>query len=152
MVRPSRMRYNHPMWCWRHRLKEVLGAYFHTLTARPGLAQLAMTTMPVGPNTLRLTELLLDLLLEGGMQGSTAAWAVDLLTLYVTAIAAEQSLRQGHEDPVSRAEQAMRDLPPGDYPHIHALRESLFSGAGERFDWALDVLLTGLMEHAPPPR
>ncbi|MDB5076308.1 MAG: Transcriptional regulator, TetR family protein [Chloroflexi bacterium] len=135
---------------WRRRLKDVLGVYFSTLRARPGLAQLAMTTLPVGPNALRLTELLLDLLLEGGMQESTAAWAVDLLMLYVTAFAAEQGLRENLETSLGRADRVMRELSPSDYPHIHALRESLLSGPG-RFEWALDVLLTGLLEHAPPP-
>ena len=134
---------------WRHRLKGVLGAYFHTLAARPGLAQLAMSTMPIGPNSLRLTERLLGLLIEGGMQGS-AAWAVDLLTLYVTAFAAEQGLHQAHVESIGRMERAMSNLPPEDYPHIHALGGRLFSGPG-RFEWAVDVLLTGLLEHPPPP-
>ena len=136
---------------WRGRLKQLLEAYFHALHARPGLAQLAMTMIPVGPNALRLTEMLLGLLLEGGMPPSTAAWAVDMLTLYVTAIAAEQSLRQAQEDPLGRAEQAIRTLPEAEYPLIHALHEHLFSGRGRRFEWTLDVLLTGLLEHSPPP-
>jgi AcrR family transcriptional regulator len=135
---------------WRRQVTDVLGTYFRTLCARPGLAQLAMTTVPVGPNALRLTESLLGLLLESGMPGPTVAWAVDLLTLYVTGLAAEQSLRDMQEDPLRHAEQVMRDLPADDYPHIHALHEHLFSGPG-RFEWALDVLLTGLLEHPPPP-
>ena len=136
---------------WRRRVKDVLLAYFRILCGRPGLAQLAMMTLPSGPNMLRITETLLGLLSDGGMQGTTAAWAVDLLTLYVTAIAAEQSSSQTHDDSIKQAERAMAEVTPAEYPHIHALRDRLFSGGGERFEWALDVLLTGLAENRPAP-
>ncbi len=135
---------------WRERLKDLLGTYYGVLCARPGLAQLAMTTLPVGANALRMTDLLLGLLLEGDMPGSTAAWAVDLLTLYVTAVAAEHTMRGSHEEALKRAERTMSAVAAADYPHIYAVRDSLFSGDRGRIDWALDVLLTGLMAHAPP--
>jgi AcrR family transcriptional regulator len=135
---------------WRSRLKDMLISYFRTLCACPGLAHLALVTLPSGPNMLRITEALLGLLLEGGMPGARAAWAVDMLTLYVTAIAAEQSSSQTHDDSIRRAEQAMSAVTPTEYPHVHALRAHLFSGGHERFEWALDVLLTGLAENRPP--
>jgi AcrR family transcriptional regulator len=139
-----------PTGDWRRDLKDVLVAYFQTLHAHPGLAQLAMITVPSGPNMLHIMETLLGLLSEGGMHGSTAAWAVDLLTLYVTAIAAEQSMHQASEDPIRRVERSMSAVTPSDYPHIFAVRDHLFSGGPERFYWALDVLLAGLAENRPP--
>ncbi|WP_191970110.1 hypothetical protein [Methylobacterium planeticum] len=39
---------------WREHLKHYLLSYLHTLNLRPGLAQLAMSTIATGPNTLRM--------------------------------------------------------------------------------------------------
>jgi AcrR family transcriptional regulator len=137
---------------WRRRLKDVLIAYFHTLCEHPGLAQLALMTLPSGPNMLRITESILALLSESRMHGATAAWAVDLLTLYVTAIATEQSSSQAHDTSIERLEQVLAAVTPAEYPHIYGLRDQMFSGSGgERFEWAVDVLLTGLTESHPSP-
>ena len=138
---------------WRRRLKDVLIAYFQTLCAHPGLAQLALMTVPSGPHILRISETILAQLSESGMQGATAAWAVDLLTLYVTAIAAEQSSSDAHDVSLARLERALAAVTPGEYPHIYALRDQMFSGGGkERFEWAVDVLLAGLAESRPADR
>jgi len=77
--------------------------------------------MPVGRNMLRITEGLLGILLEGGMPGATAAWAVDLLTLYVTALAAEKSAWQTQDDALRPMAQAIGAATAEEYPHIHAL-------------------------------
>ncbi|HMA35742.1 MAG TPA: TetR/AcrR family transcriptional regulator C-terminal domain-containing protein [Chloroflexia bacterium] len=138
---------------WRDRLAAVLASYLRVLYNGPGLAQLALTTIPAGPNALRLIETLLDLLLEGGIAPPVAAWAVDLLTLHVAAVAAEQSAHRAQGDdalgPVTRAVAAVS---AADYPHIHALRAELLSGGDTRFGWGVDVLLNGVL-HAPdlPP-
>ena len=131
---------------WRDRLQRLLRSYARVLTASPGLAQLALGTIAVGPNALRITEALLALLEEGGVDPATGAWAVDLLMLYVTAIVAE---RGGGVDPaapkgfVARAVDAVSER---DYPHVHAAREQLLSGTGEeRFAWALQVILEGIL-------
>lgn len=82
---------------WRARLKAVLRRYLDVLAARPGLAQLALSTIASGPHSLRIREILLGLLKEGGVDDKPAAWGVDLLILCVTAIVAEQSLHRGDE-------------------------------------------------------
>jgi hypothetical protein len=99
-----------------------------------------------------LPGLILALLSESGMQGATAAWAVDLLTLYVTAIAAEQSSSQAHDTSIERLQQALAAVTPAEYPHIYGLRDQMFSGGGaERFERTVDVLLAGLAESHPAP-
>ncbi len=70
---------------------QVLESYARVLAASPGLAQLAFGTVAIGPNALRITEALLTLLDQEAWILPTAAWAVDLLVLYVTAIVAEHS-------------------------------------------------------------
>lgn len=133
---------------WRTRLKAVMKSYFFVIFSRPGLGQLAMATIPCGPNAMRMTEMLLDLLLEGGVVPAVAAWAVDLILLHVTAIAAEQSVRRNQESPVERVALFYESNSGTEHPHIQALHEDLFSGGGTRFDWALDVLINGVV-HTP---
>lgn len=137
---------------WRSRLKGMLSSYLSVLLARRGLAQLASTTLASGPNAIRLTEKLLDALLEGGVDPSAAAWGVDLLLLQVTGIAAEQDARRSQGDVIGRVARAYAEAPPEDLPHVQALHRELFSGDGSsRFEWALDVLIHGISDSRRPP-
>ncbi len=133
---------------WRDRLVAVLASYLRVLCDGPGLAQLALSTIPAGPHTLRLIETLLALLLEGGIDPAVAAWAVDLLTLQVAAVAAEQSVRRVTGDTFGPITRAVGAASAADYPHIHALRTELFSGGIARFGWGIDLLINGIL-HAP---
>lgn len=137
---------------WRARLLNVLQSYAQVLSASPGLAQLAFGTVAVGPNALRITETLLALLEEGGIDGATGAWAVDLLILYVTAIVAEHANGVDPTAPGGAVAQAVARASEHDYPHIYAARAHLLSGtAEERFAWAVDVLLRGIPKAQRPP-
>ncbi len=133
---------------WRDRLTAVLWSYLNVLYDGPGLAQLALSTIPAGPHALRLIETILDLLLEGGIDPAVAAWAVDLLTLHVAAIAAEQDVRRDSGDTFGPVTRAIAAVSAADYPHINALRNELLSGGSARFGWVVDVLINGVL-HAP---
>jgi AcrR family transcriptional regulator len=131
---------------WRERLRAVLGSYARVLFASPGLAQLAMRTIAAGPHALRLLETLLEILEQGGVEAETAAWAVDLLMLYVTAIAAEQTQRSQQPDPMGTIASVIGEVSGAEFPRIHGARQALLSGGGEeRFGWALDVLIEGVL-------
>jgi AcrR family transcriptional regulator len=137
---------------WRERLLSVLQSYARVLSASPGLAQLAFGTVAVGPNALRVTETLLALLEEGGIDPAMAAWAVDLLTLYVTAIVAEHAGGLDPAAPEGAVAQAVAGASERDYPHVYAARAHLLSGtAEERFAWAVDVFLRGIPKAPRPP-
>lgn len=132
---------------WRERLVRVLTSYARTLSASPGLAQLAFGRVAVGPNALRITETLLALLAEGGVELATAAWAVDLLVLYVTAVVAEHSTGRDPVPSDGSVTRAVRQISAADYPRIHAAREHMLSGKPEeRFGWAVEVLLRGILQ------
>lgn len=100
---------------------------------------------------MQILDTLLGLLDEGGVDRASAAWAVDLLLLYVTGIALEQSL--GH-DPAAKGSpvaEAIAGASAADYPHVSASRAELLAGAGtERFSWAIDVVLSGLLRSPAP--
>ena len=111
-----------------------------------------MAPPSIGPSMLRILDALLGLLDEGDVDRATAAWAVDLLLLYVNGIALEQSA--GY-DPVrdgSRIAAAITTASPTHFPHVHAARKELLAGPGsDRFSWAIDVLLLGVLQ-GPAPR
>ena len=138
---------------WRSNLERLVASYLEVLFASPGLAQLALSAIAVGPNALRITERFLGLLEEAGVDRRTAAWAVDLFLLYATAIAAEHGGREAKHDPANpkgAVARAVRGVSAGDYPHIHAAREEILSGGGgQRVAWAIDVLLKGILSSSP---
>lgn len=137
---------------WRARLQGVLESYARVLLSSPGLAQLAMGTVAIGPNALRMTEALLALLDEAGVDVATGAWAVDLLVLYVTAVVAEHANGLDPARPDGAVARAINAVTESDYPRVHAARAHLLSGTGhERFTWAIDAILRGI-QHAPRSR
>lgn len=130
---------------WRAGLFRVLESYAKVLSASPGLAQLAFGAVAIGPNALRIAETLIALLQEGGVDVATAAWAVDLLTLYVTAVVAEHSGGTNPVVPGGAVARAILGVSEEQYPRIHAAREHMLSGKPhERFNWAVEVLLQGI--------
>jgi AcrR family transcriptional regulator len=130
---------------WRDRLKTLLRAYLRVLYKRQGLAQLALSTIAAGRNSLRIWEALLGLLKEGGVDDLKAAWGIDLLTLYVTAIAAEQSIRRESGQGLGRVKKALSTVSEMQFPLVFALKDALVSGGGEtRGEWALDVIIDGI--------
>ncbi len=142
---------------WRDRLKTILLSYFYVLNERQGLAQLAMSTIATGPNSLRIWERLLGILKEGGVDDVRAVWVVNLLLLYVTAIVAEQSNWRAIGQDLGRVKSALSNISVEQFPIVSALfRGGILSGGGDsesRVLWALDVIINGIKaDHAPPPR
>jgi AcrR family transcriptional regulator len=130
---------------WRDRLKAFLLWYLHVLYDRRGLAQLALSTISSGPHTLRIWERLLGLLKEGGIDDAKAGWGVDLLTLYVTAIAAEKSNWRERGEGPGRVKEALLAASAEEFPLVFAFQEALLTGDAEaRLDWALDILIDGI--------
>lgn len=133
---------------WRDRLVRLLSSYADVLSQSPGLAQLAFGRVAMGPNALRITETLLALLEEGGVAVATAAWAVDLLVLYVTAIVAEHTGGAHDVAPGGAVANAIEGASAEDFPRIHAARAFLLSGEpDERFAWTIEVLLAGVLQN-----
>src|SRR5919205_2292266 len=90
---------------WREQLKELARRMVKMMAEDfPGIALLAMTHIPTGENAMRGVESMLALLKAGGASDEAAAYAGDLLSLYVTAIAYEHSLyRKLYSDPEHEA-------------------------------------------------
>jgi Tetracyclin repressor-like, C-terminal domain len=141
---------------WRVQLKTYLVSYFRVLTERQGLAQLAMSTIATGSNALRMWEELLGLLKEGGVDEARLVWGVDMLLLYVTAIAAEQSNWRATGQDFGRVKSALSAVSAEQFPLVSALfqgeRLSDVGDGDARFQWALDVIIDGIKaKHTPLP-
>jgi len=139
---------------WRERLKGLLTSYLRVLFAYPEIARMTMITHPSGPHYLALVEAILVFLDEGGVPDREAAWAVDLLLLFVTAVAAEQGTRQASSQAAaedSALAVALVTVDARSYPQIARLGTELLSGDGiDRFGWALDALLAGILGTSRP--
>ena len=140
---------------WREQLHALCGRMVRLMVVEyPGMARLAMARIPVGDNALRVSESMLSLLKAGGVGDQAAAYAADLISMYVTAIAYEQSLyAQLYSDPeheqreVARIAQRFAAISPERFPTIAALRNQLTTGDGEeRFSLGLDVIVNGLLQ------
>jgi AcrR family transcriptional regulator len=136
---------------WRDRLEELLRSYTEVLMSSPAVALMAVRTTAVGPNALRIAEALLELLAEAGVDQANAAWAIDMLTMFATAVAAEHAHGSDAGAPDGPVAQAINRAPANEYPRIHAARNEIMSGTGEeRFAWSVDVLIHGILSRAQP--
>jgi AcrR family transcriptional regulator len=134
---------------WRDRLKALLANYGDILFRHTEMARMALSTQPSGPNYLALGNAVLGLLSEGGVSDRAAAWGLDLLLLYPTAVAVEHSSQKSSSqkaDDLTVLAAQIAVVGPARYPHVARLSDMLMSGDGlERLDWAFDVLLDGLL-------
>jgi AcrR family transcriptional regulator len=140
---------------WREQVHALAGRMVNMMVVEyPGMARMAMARIPVGDNALRVNESMLSLLKAGGVGDQAAAYAADLLSMYVTATAYEQSLyAQLYSDPEHEQREVLRiaerfaAISPERFPTIAALRHQLTTGDGEeRFSLGLDVIINGLLE------
>ncbi|NYE96395.1 AcrR family transcriptional regulator [Psychromicrobium silvestre] len=138
---------------WRQQLDRLLGDYTALLFENPGLARSALVTRPTGPNSLRLFDLLMGLLLQAGVSPGQASWGADLLILLVTATAAEHS--PSRPDDVESPEEAaassarlqatVQGLNAESYPALSQHAEVALAGTpAQRSSWAIRSVLAGI--------
>ena len=82
---------------WRERLTSLLLRSISTARGHGGLARIALTTVPAGPNAVAVTERVRALLAEGGLSEATIPAALDLLALFVTGAALDRVGGQNRE-------------------------------------------------------
>jgi AcrR family transcriptional regulator len=138
---------------WQDQLRAFAREGREAFRRHRDLARASMGRVPIGPNLLRAVEWQLSLLHAAGVPARPAAWFGDLFALYVTAHAFEDTL--GVEDPEQAAAAMGRylsSLPPERFPHLMASAGELMAGdPDERFEFGLDLLITGLETAARAP-
>ncbi|MCX5212776.1 TetR/AcrR family transcriptional regulator [Kitasatospora sp. NBC_00240] len=149
---------------WQEQARDVARAIYQVFSANADVARIALATIPTGPNMLRVTEGLLAVLVAGGVPIQHAAWSVDRILLYISADAYEGSqfmARQRESGlPIHEFGPAFREqvrtfyasLPSESFPCTSANADILTTGGGdERFEFGLDLILTGLAAKLPAP-
>jgi AcrR family transcriptional regulator len=139
---------------WQTPLKQALRSIRGAFAAHKDIAYVTLGRVPTGPNGLAGAETLLTIMRVGGVPGPIASYAIDMLALFVGAVAYEEAIeaqRIGSEqDPHRYHEQVgayFATLPPERFPTLVSMVGDLTRiGAieDERFEFALDVQLRGI--------
>jgi Tetracyclin repressor-like, C-terminal domain len=121
----------------------------------PGIARVPLANVPTGPNATRLADRMLGLLRAGGVDDRSAAWFVDVVSLYLNAASYETSiyLEEGreHDQVDEEIRDAFSQMDPTAYPNITALLPMLTAGDGDaRFAFGLQLMIDGLLTTEPP--
>jgi AcrR family transcriptional regulator len=146
---------------WREQIRDVCAQIRDQYLKYPGISRAALAMVSTNLDVVRVTEGMLAILLAGGVEPRTAAWAIDALLLYVGAYTLEISLvaqRRSTQDDdwvVSRDELVRRftALPADQFPHTRRHATELTSGTGhERFDFTLSLIVDNLTQRQPTNR
>jgi AcrR family transcriptional regulator len=144
---------------WQEQVKDLARQFRRLMHRHPGVARITLGRIPVGPNAVEANERMLAILRQAELPDRTAAYVVDLMSLYVGAYAYEESL--GLASPTGEGlppEQVLEmikgyfaSLPPERFPNTLAILDQLFSGdLDERFEFGLDLLVRGLAATREP--
>ncbi len=143
--------------CWRAQLHSLLQHIHQTLVDHPGIAAMTLAESPTTEAVLRLTENLLGTLLAGGLDPQDAAWACDIFVLLVMATAREDHVRRparpgndgDRRERVDELYKTFAGLPPDRFPHLAAYAAQMVANGEERFRFAIDVVLDGVLARVP---
>ncbi|GAA1561121.1 TetR family transcriptional regulator ActII [Kribbella sancticallisti] len=142
---------------WQEQLKDGMRSMLKVMRSYPGVARAAIGQVPLGERALESTEHFLAILKAGKVPDQAAAWAVDLIPLYVTATAFEESVQRAWEwteDDITRFVGELREffqgLPAEKFPFTVALAAALTAGGSgdERFEFGIQVIVAGLASMA----
>jgi AcrR family transcriptional regulator len=142
---------------WRDQVHDLVGRWLRAMEAHPGIASVAVGNPPASERMMVVADHLMALLLAGGVTPQDAAWACDILPLITTATAVETDVHRasGHniEEFVGRIEATLSSAPADRFPNLVRYGRELTSGDGdERFRFAIDVVLSGLVARAASAR
>jgi AcrR family transcriptional regulator len=142
---------------WQEQVKDFARASRALFARHRDLARASLGRVPFGPSLVVVVESTLAILKAGGVPDRIAAYAGDLLALYVAATSYEESLglRSPSGDDVTPEEMTqmftsyLGGLPQEAFPHIHAMLGHLVGGGpDERFELGLEVIVAGLAAFA----
>jgi AcrR family transcriptional regulator len=141
---------------WRQQITSVYVQLRDLYSRYPGISRAALAVVPTNLETMRLNEGMFAIVLAGGADAQTAAWAIDAMTLYVNAYCLEISLQEkqgariGESWGISRQEMLRRFAElPDTFPQTKRYAAELTSGTGhDRFDFTINLILDGLQRHS----
>jgi AcrR family transcriptional regulator len=140
---------------WRHQLTDLFAAILQALSRYPGMAHVALGSVPTWPSALALVENALALLRAGGIPDQAAAWATDTLFLFTVATGVEHCIERQRTPTSPQHKSATIDftgavselyasLPADRYPNLAGLAAIMTRGDDmERFTFGLNAIIDG---------
>lgn len=142
---------------WEEQLKDIARSVRQTFGRHRDIARASLGNIPTGEGALPGMNAMVGIVLAGGVSPQVASLSVDILALYLTASAFEESLETfpvGEEESIAFHEELKNffaSLPPDRFPYLVALADPLTSGDGDhRFEFGLDLLVRGIASTVPP--
>jgi AcrR family transcriptional regulator len=140
---------------WRDQLVALVTRIREAMDRHPGIARVPLANIPTGPNAMRVADHALGILRAGGVDGRSAAWFIDVVSLFVNAASFETSIYVAEQaDPaehVERVESTFSQLDPSQFPNFAALGPALTSGSNDdRFQFGIRLMINGLLNTEPP--
>ncbi|MFE3449520.1 TetR/AcrR family transcriptional regulator C-terminal domain-containing protein [Nonomuraea sp. NPDC059194] len=145
---------------WAEQLREVVIDMHRELNSHADVAKVSLARVPLGPNSLRLGEAMLAIMIEGGVPPAIAAIALDRIVMFVAADAYEGSLYTTRQrtsgmdvetfvaDSFGQVADYVRALPADRFPYFTRYADELVNPGGEeRFELGLDLMIAGLATH-----
>src|SRR5262249_24603534 len=140
---------------WEEQVRGIAREMRRVFRAHRDIARATLGRVPQGENALTLIDEVLGRLRAAGVPDEGIGLGMDLLALYVGAVAYEESLDSFHEleDPakvdefVAELRSYFERLPRERFPNIAAMAGPLTSDA-DRFEFGLDVIVRGLASRA----
>jgi AcrR family transcriptional regulator len=139
---------------WREEMLKLGRAMVAVMDRYPGSATVAIAHIPTGANAMRLINAMIGLLLAGGVPEASAAWAADVVNLYITAAAYENFVRERQNVGAdAEIDEIAQDFTAraAEYENVARVSWAMFRGDGQqRFDFGLDLMINGLLTTPPP--
>jgi AcrR family transcriptional regulator len=143
---------------WQEQLKDMARSARATYGRHKDIARAGLGTIPTGEGALPLMNAMVGILIEGGVSATVASLSVDILGLYLTATAYEESLDTFPSGDEAASEQFHAELnaffaslPKEKFPYLFALAGPLTEGDGDhRFEFGLDLLVRGIASTVKP--
>ncbi len=141
---------------WREQIRGVMVDMLRLYDAHPGVARASLGLVPLSPTVLGVVERLTAILRAGGVPDQAIAWFLDMMVLYVSAVAVERDIERSREthggDPDAYYDQVhdyFASLPPAEFPVLASLAGAMTAGdADDRFGFGADLMVAGLSAFA----
>lgn len=143
---------------WDEQLRDLMLDLLQIYRDHPGVARATMGMIPTEPNSLRAGEGIFALCRAGDIDAQASAWALDMFSLYVGAVAVEEDIWRERakaaaaagqswteEEMVERVRELFASLPRDQFPNLTSWAAELTSGTGDdRIRFGIELLVAGL--------
>ena len=125
---------------WQEGVKQLARNAREVLARHRDIARASFGEVPTGESAMQFSERLITMLLAGGVSERVAAFTVDILSLYFSTVAYEESIEEFSKFLGDAYHLQLRQffsaLPADRFPNMNAMAVALTEGEGdERFEF-----------------